>query len=146
MDKSMDRWSPARGRIGGTPRRVAARSSPRLWSALDHTIGIIEPVETDAEDNDSKGHDQYEEHDSARDTHRRLVSFEGPRFVVPERPDRNGQGRQAAQPDAYQRVGSDKRLDDIETGQGDEDDGDREQDGAVKPVSKPRGKRRAPRR
>src|SRR5436309_102967 len=81
MDKSMDRWSPARGRIGGTPRRVAARSSPRLWSALDHTIGIIEPVETDAEDNDSKGHDEYEEHDSARDTHRRLVSFEGQRFV-----------------------------------------------------------------
>src|SRR6266550_2481723 len=140
----MDTSSPSRRRIGGTPRRVAARSSPRFWSALDHPGRIIEPVEADAEDGDGKGHNQHEEHDTASDPNQRPLPLQWPRCLEPKRPDRNRQRWQAAEPDADHRVGSDERLDDVETCERDEDDGDGEQEWAVKPASKPRGKRRAP--
>src|SRR5205823_1058360 len=140
----MDTWSPSSRRSGGKPRRVAARSSPRFWSALDHPGRIIEPVEADAEDGDGKGHNQHEQRDTACDANQRPLSFQWPRFLEPEGPDRNREHRQATQLDTKQRVGSDERLDDIETRERDEDDGDSEQERAVKSASKPRGRRRAP--
>src|SRR2546421_8286022 len=140
----MDTWSPSRRRIGGTPRRVAARSSPRFWSGLDHPVRIIKPVEADAEDGDGKRHHHYEENDSAYDPNHQPPSFQWPRFLEPERPDRNREHRQATQLDTKQRVRRQKGLDDIETRYRDEDDDDREQEGTVKPASKSRGKRRAP--
>src|SRR5712671_2669697 len=131
----MDTWWPARRRIGGTPRRGAARSSPRFWSALDHPVGIIKPVEADAEDGDGKDHDQHEENDSACDTNQWPPSFQWPRFLEPERPDRNRERRQTAQHDTEQRVRRDKRLDHVEPRHGDEDDADRDQEWAAKPAS-----------
>src|SRR2546429_9851014 len=48
-------------------------------SRLDKTVRIIEPVETDAEDRDGKGHNQHEERDTAGDANQRPLSFQWPR-------------------------------------------------------------------
>src|SRR2546430_4784894 len=71
----------------GPPLSNAGESGAH--SRLDKTVRIIEPVQADAEDRYGKGHDKHQKQDSARDTKQRLVSFEGPRFVAPECPDRN---------------------------------------------------------
>src|SRR5207245_11810717 len=98
----MDTWSPSRRRSGGTPRRVAARSSPRVLSALDHPGRVIEPVEGDAEDGDGKGHKQHEERDTACDANQRPLSFQWPRFLETEGQDRHREAREAAQVDTKQ--------------------------------------------
>src|SRR4029077_1332126 len=113
-------------------------------SRLDISTWIVEPVQANTQQGDSEGHHQQQERGASDPPDDGRLPFEGTRPIEPQRPDCDRQHRQAAEHDAEHWVGGDERLDDVEPCQRDENDDDRDQEGAVKPASKPRGTRRAP--
>src|SRR2546423_15407732 len=110
----------------------------------DHPTGIIEPVETDAEDGNGKGQDQDEQDQAYAPPDGKRLAPERARPVEPQGPDRDGEHRQAAEHDAEQWAGRRERLDDIDAGDRDEDGDEKDESWVATRLSRLRGRRRAP--